>query len=585
MIIIKEQIRKSINLAVKTLIETGYFPEEVNPVSILLSPPKFKEHGDLSTNFALATAKKAKKSPREIATKIVEILGTEKELFQSVEVAGPGFINFSIAPSALFDGLGRLLASGSAWGSGDQKSQRINLEFVSANPTGPLHVGHGRGAAIGDALAKIMSFAGYSVSTEYYLNDAGRQVDTLATSIWSRYIDICREEDSSIEESPLAEDGYRGEYVKDMAKSYFTLHGIENAKNELDLTEMIKFGISQSVETIKKTLAKMGVEFDLFFSEKSLHKSGALKKSEEILKEKGMLYLKDGATFFKSSNYGDEKDRVMIRANGVPTYFAADIAYHLNKLERGFDTLIDIWGADHHGYVPRVKASMEAFGKSPDDFQALLVQFVSLVSSGEKLAMGKRSGNFVTLDELIDQVGADVTRWFFLSKSHDSPLDFDMEKALSADPRENPARYAQYGHARACSILDKASKEYTITIPQFSQELAKRLEAEEELDLIKLMLQFPEVIADSASSRATNRVANYLVDISRMFHSYYSKFRNDAILPKSSMIVDGWRDSWDIEKSEARLMWVDAFRIVTSNALSLLGLPAPRRMDAPKEEI
>ncbi|MDA3862532.1 MAG: arginine--tRNA ligase [Deltaproteobacteria bacterium] len=577
MIKIKSRLNKIFKKSLKKLIENNELPEILQEKDFVFSSPKMKVHGDLATNFALASAKIARMSPRKLASLLVDNLQDTEQIISDVEIAGPGFINVTLDNYQFLQGMERILLAGKNWGKSSDKNEKINLEFVSANPTGPLHVGHGRGAAVGDALARIMKTAGYDVSCEYYLNDAGNQVDNLALSIWFNYLQICREQGREIPEIEFPQDGYHGEYIKEMATDYFAKKGCEAATNEYDAEELKKFGVAKAVEKIKTTLKKLGVEFDRFYSENELHNQGKIETAIKKLQAKGVLYQQEGALFFKSSEFEDSKDRVVIKSDGSLTYFAADIAYHADKLERGFDKMIDIWGADHHGYIPRIKSSLTAMGYSSERFEALLVQFVSLISKKKKVSMGKRSGNFVELNQLIDEVGADVTRWYFIAKSHDSALDFDLNSALSMDPKENSARYAQYGHARACSILKKVKSKFALVPGKYSPELARELGAAE-INLLKFMLELPEVILNSAQSREIHHVAAYLVELSRNFHSYYTTMKDDPILPRKDVLT-----AKDENKVKARLIWLEAFRTVARNALEVLGLPAPEQMESPKE--
>ncbi|MGM0597183.1 MAG: arginine--tRNA ligase [Myxococcota bacterium] len=574
---IKNRLNKIFKKSLEKLIDHNEVTEKLQERDFVFSAPKMKVHGDLATNFALASAKIARMSPRKLASLLVDNLEDTEQIISEVEIAGPGFINVTVNNYQFLEGMKRILIAGKNWGKSNEKKDKVNLEFVSANPTGPLHVGHGRGAAVGDALARIMRAAGYDVSCEYYLNDAGNQVDNLACSIWFNYLQLCREQGKEIPEIEFPRDGYRGEYIKAMAVDYFAEKGCEAATKKYNAEEFKNFGIAKAVEKIKATLKKLGVEFDRFYSEKELHHQGKIERAVKKLQEKGVLYQKEGALFFKSSEFEDIKDRVVIKSDGTLTYFAADIAYHADKLERGFDKMIDIWGADHHGYVPRIKSSLEAMGYSSERFEALLVQFVSLISKNKKVSMGKRSGNFVELNKLIDEVGADVTRWYFIAKSHDSALDFNLDSALSMDPRENSARYAQYGHARACSILKKVKSRFSLVPGEYSVKLAQEL-GKAEIRLLKLMLEFPEVITNSAQSREIHHVATYLVELSRNFHSYYTTMKDDPILPRKDVLT-----AKDENKVKARLIWLEAFRTVTRNALEVLGLPAPEQMESPKE--
>ncbi|MBU1069062.1 arginine--tRNA ligase [Myxococcota bacterium] len=577
MLLIKSELLELLKNAVEQVVRENNLPAEILDRPITLEVPKMPEHGDFATTFALAAAKQARINPRELAQKILDRLPIGQEPLKSAELAGPGFINLRIADASLARGLRRVLDAGDDWGRGAPVSGRINLEFVSANPTGPMHVGHGRGAAVGDSLARILRFAGREVFTEYYVNDAGRQVSHLAASIWSRYIDLCREQDATIEAVPFPEDGYHGGYVVDFARSYLDRFGLAPALAGYDAAAMKAFGVELALAEIRTTLDQFNVHFDVFTSEATLHDDGAVTRAMDLLGEKGLTYEQEGALFFAATRFGDEKDRVMIRANGEPTYFAADIAYHLHKFNRGFDQLMDIWGADHHGYISRVKCALEAFGYRQDQLAVLLVQFVSLVNQGEKLAMGKRSGNFVTLQDLIDTVSCDVTRWFFLAKTHDVAVDFDLEVATSADPRENQARYVQYGHARACAIWRRAAM-WNLTVADLSAADFTRLAATEEQAIARMLLSYPELVADAAANFLPHRVASYALDLCRAFHSYYTRFKDDPILPRSGQEIA------DRAKTIDRLGLVEAYRTVLRSCLSLLGITAPEAMTAPEEE-
>ena len=577
MLLIKSELLELLKNAVEQVVRDNNLPAEILDRPITLEVPKMPEHGDFATTFALAAAKQARINPRELAQKILDLLPVGQGPLKSAELAGPGFINLRIADASLARGLRRVLDAGDDWGRGSPVAGRINLEFVSANPTGPMHVGHGRGAAVGDSLARILRFAGREVFTEYYVNDAGRQVSHLAISIWSRYIDLCREQDATIEAVPFPEDGYHGGYVVDFARSYLDRFGLAPALAGYDAAAMKAFGVELALAEIRTTLDQFNVHFDVFTSEATLHDDGAVTRAMDLLGEKGLTYEQEGALFFSATRFGDEKDRVMIRANGEPTYFAADIAYHLHKFNRGFDQLMDIWGADHHGYISRVKCALEAFGYRQDQLEVLLVQFVSLVNQGEKLAMGKRSGNFVTLQDLIDTVSCDVTRWFFLAKTHDVAVDFDLEVATSADPRENQARYVQYGHARACAIWRRAAM-WNLTVADLSAADFTRLAAAEEQAIARMLLSYPELVADAAANFLPHRVASYALDLCRAFHSYYTRFKDDPILPRSGQEIA------DRAKTIDRLGLVEAYRTVLRSCLSLLGITAPEAMTAPEEE-
>ena len=542
---------------------------------------KRPEHGDFACNIALALARVAKRKPRDLAEAIVECIDDPEGLIASTEIAGPGFINIRLAESVWHRILGEILAAGEQWGSGEPRSGRVLIEFVSANPTGPLHVGHGRGAVVGDALARLLRKAGHDVTTEYSLNDAGSQVQKLARSVQARALELLREQDPSRGSVTFPEDGYPGEYVVDIARQYLADVG-EPPAGELtaeQLDTLVAFGVEQMQKSIEATCKRLAITFDVWFSEKSLH-SGALLGALDELEAAGHLFEEGGARWFRATAFGDEKDRVVVRDSGEPTYFAADIAYHRDKYGRGFDHLINIWGADHHGYIPRMKGAAQALGRTADSLEVLLVQFVALLKGGKKLQQGKRLGQFVTVDEVVDQVGADVARYFFLERKFDAQVDFDLEVALSEDPRVNPAKYAQYGHARACSLLAKAERELGAKVPRFDAAVAARLTHPDELAILRRLAEFPVLVEESAAAREPHRIVTYLHDLARAFQSYYTRLKReqDPVLPMASARQPGWEQSWDMDKMNARLMWVDAIRIVSRAALTLLGLEAPTYM-------
>lgn len=573
--------QKIIQEALERCAKDGLISSEIPDIPI--NPPKKPEHGDFATSIALITAKAAKRPPRELAQLIIDRIQDDKGILESVEIAGPGFLNIRIAKDVWYRGLETILREKSDFGRGDKKPEpKINLEFVSANPTGPLHVGHGRGAAVGDSLARLLSFSGYSVKTEYYLNDTGRQVRNLGRSVQLRALEILKQEgslDEANREIPeMPEDGYFGDYVMDIARSLLEEKGSEWIATRPDCEEISVFAAKRLTQALQQTLEKFNVRFDVWTSEKKLHESGAVEKTIEELKKESRLYDLDGALWFKTTDFGDEKDRVVIRETGEPTYFASDIAYHADKLNRGFDHLINVWGADHHGYVPRMKAAVEALGRTPETLETLLVQFVTLKRGDEKLSMGKRSGEFVSVDDLLDEVGTDPVRYFFLERRHDSHIDFDIETARSQDPTVNPAVYVQYGHARACSILKKAEEELGISRPNFSMETARQLANPDELKILRRMMDFPTIVENAAEAREPHRIVNYLQDLSRQFQSYYTRMKNDPVLPPPSIRQGNWKENWDWEKTSARLMWVEAVKTVCKNCLDILGLAAPQRM-------
>ncbi len=580
---LQKSLQTIISQAVQACMDAGDFQAPMPRV--VIEHPKRAEHGDFACTVALSLARPARMRPRDIAEAIVSRIEDPEGLLAGTEIAGPGFINLRLSESVWHRMLGEILAAGDRWGAGEPKgSPRVLIEFVSANPTGPLHVGHGRGAVVGDALARLLRMAGYRVTCEYYLNDAGSQVQKLARSVQLRALEVLAREDPARGMPPEPAEGewYPGEYVIDVARDYLREVG-EPPQGDLDdqqLRELAAFAVERMRRVIAATLDRMNISFDVWFSERSLHDSGALEQGIEELRRSGHIFERDGSLWFRSTAFGDEKDRVVVRSSGEPTYFAADIAYHRDKYERGFYHLINIWGADHHGYIPRMKGAVQALGREADSLEILLVQFVALIKGGEKVKQGKRLGQFVTVDEVVDQVGADVARYFFLERKLDAQVDFDLDVALSEDPKENPARYSQYGHARACSILAKAEAELGQPVPEYDPALAARLTHPDELAILRRLVDFPVLVAEAAEAREPHRVVAWLHDLARAFQSYYTRLRReeDTVLPPASQRGEGWERRWDVEKMQARLLWVEAIRLVSRNALTLLGLKAPTYM-------
>jgi len=540
-------------------------------------------HGDFATNLAMRLAKPARMSPREIATKIVEKLG-DSEHIDNVEIAGPGFINFHLSAAAFHGELLNILDQGDCYGRQESREKpRILLEFVSANPTGPLHVGHGRHAAFGATVGNLLEAAGYPVAREYYVNDAGRQMDILGVSVWLRWLD------AQGTEIPFPEAGYRGAYIRDIAAEIDTdgltvsdaasvLDGIPDGDKEVVIETLIAkakklLGTDnfdqlrqQSLESIRADieddLAGFGVTFDRWYSEQSLTSSKRIDDALSVLEERGMLYKKDGATWFRATDFGDEKDRVVIRENGNKTYFASDIAYHFDKRKRGFDHLIDILGADHHGYVARVRAGLEAMGYATEDLEVPLMQFVALYRHGEKVAMTTRGGNFIPLRQLREEVGNDAARFYYVSRSNDQHLDFDLDIAKS-ESNDNPVYYIQYAHARIASVfrqLDERSLQWDAGNGHTNMAL---LAEQQEKTLMATLSRYPEVIDLAASNRAPQHLVHYLRDLANDFHTYYNAH---------VFIVD------DDKLRDARLVLITAVRIVIANGLAILGVSAPEAM-------
>ncbi len=535
----------------------GLLPPAVRP-RFQVEPPKHKDHGDYATNIALSLAGQARKNPRELAAWFAENLRKRQDLFTKVEVAGPGFINFFIAPGYWQQVPAVIEKEGPNYGRVDVgQGRRIQVEFVSANPTGPLHIGHGRGAAVGDTLSRILSFANFKVEKEYYINDVGRQMKILGRSVYLRAKELAGEK------IDFPEDHYRGAYIIAIARALLekepdllTLpeeEGIERAK---------EFALTTILAEIKKDLEDFGVTYDNWFSEKSLYETSQVEKALSLLKEKGLLYEKDGAVWFKASAFGDEKDRVVIRASGEPTYFASDIAYHFNKFfTRKYHTVIDIWGADHHGYIPRLKAVIKAFGLPEEKLQVMLIQMVNLLEGGRLKSMSTRAGEFVTLRELIDEVGKDATRFIFLTRRCDSPLDFDVELAKKQS-RENPVYYVQYAHARLASLFRKAADE-GLAPPRVEEVDLSLLDTEEDFNLLKLLDYFPDTIEACAVKLEPHLLTFYLLDLATALHDYYTKHR---FL------------SEDRPRTKARLILAKAVKQVLACGLDLLGVSAPERM-------
>lgn len=520
--------------------------------------PRNKGHGDLATNLAIMLAQQEKKAPRQIAQALISALEDATPLLSKTEIAGPGFINFYFKESFWHEVLRDIEGRGSRYGASDiGQGAKVMVEFVSANPTGPLHIGHGRGAALGDALANILGFVGYDVEREYYINDVGNQMQNLGRSVFLRYRQLLRQ---SVE---FPDGLYKGDYIIDMAKGVILKHGNKYLGTDEQEANgfFTEFAARRIFNGIQDDLEAFGVHFSTWFSEKSLFDSGDVERSLHDLKVQGLAYEQDGALWFRATQFGDEKDRVMVKDNGSTTYFASDIAYHQNKFKRGFEKVIDIWGADHHGYVPRMRSVLSALGIAPDAFHVILVQMVNLLRDGTPVAMSTRSGEFVTLKEVVDEVGADAARFIFLTRRSDAQLDFDLGVAKKQSD-ENPVYYAQYAHARICSIISFAA-EKGLAVPGYRDIDARFLSAPEEVDLIKKLAQFPWTVAGSAQACEPHRITTYLLELVAQFHSYYNKYR---------VITD------QQDLSRARLLLMDCIRTVLHNGMSLVGVAAPEKM-------
>lgn len=541
---LKEQIKEMIKSALNEL----YI--KFDPENIVVEVPKKREQGDFSTNIAMQLTKVLKDNPRNIAEKIVEVLSKNTNEIKTIEIAGPGFINIYLNDEYVFSGISNVIKQGENYGSSSiGKKEKVDIEFVSANPTGILHLGTARGAAYGSNLANIMSFAGYDVTKEYYINDAGNQIINLGISLKERYKGLC-----GLEEN-MPEDGYYGSEIIDIAKTIFDKYG--NSKLDEDLEFFKKVAVDYLLNIIKTDLSNFGVTFDVWTSEKSIRAKGRIEESLKILDEKGLVYKKDNATWLKTTVYGDDKDRVLIKTDGSYTYLVPDIAYHLDKFDRGFDYLVDVFGADHHSYVSRLKASIEALGYDKDKLEVRLLQMVRLLRDGEIVKMSKRTGGNITISELVGEIGKDAARYFFATRSLDGQMDFDINLALKKSS-ENPFFYVGYANARICSIL-KDAKEKNIDI---CTDIKEAIDIDSKALLLKVY-EFTEVLASAALKKEPHLITNYVYELASMFHNYYGKHK---------ILTD------DIKMSEKRLGLIKTVGITITNALRLIGVKAPEKM-------
>ncbi|MBU2430461.1 MAG: arginine--tRNA ligase [Proteobacteria bacterium] len=554
----KDIIRKIVLDAAQKAFETGEFPSDHVP-EMEIEEPKHSSQGDFATKFAMVSASVQKMAPVKIAQRLVSFIPATG-LIEKIDIAGPGFINFFLSNTAWHPVVNQILEQDEAYGRSDMgKDAKVQVEFVSANPTGPLHVGHGRGAAVGDSVGNILSFAGFDVQKEYYINDSGRQIRTLGTSVWLRLME------KSGQRIEFPDDCYQGDYIKDFAQQILEKEGLEFVKKDAaeGIAVCAEFAATKILEGIKEDLIDFGVQFDHWFSEQSLYDSGRVQDAIDMFRKKELIYEKDGALWFKTQAFGDEKDRVVVRNNGLTTYFASDIAYHREKYERGFDKVIDVWGADHHGYINRINASVVASGRKSEQFEVILVQLVNLLRDGKPFQMSTRAGEFVTLKDIVSEVGKDAARFMFLSRSYDSGLDFDLELAKKKNS-ENPVYYVQYVHARITGILLKAVESQIIEDIDFNT--GKHLELlieEEEINLLKILHSFGEQVEKSASTLHPHVIFTYLMTLAAAFHGYYNKHK---------VITD------HVEQTQARLSLVLGVKKVIRNGLRLLGISAPERM-------
>jgi len=552
----KERLRELLARSLAEAHRTGRL--KTAQAQIEVEKPRQEGHGDLATNLALTLASQEKLPPREVARILVEVLGQGDGFIREVEIAGPGFINFTLADRVWLEVADRVLAQGRNYGRTNLgQGKKVQVEFVSANPTGPLHVGHGRGAALGDALANLLAAAGYEVEREYYINDAGRQMLILGGSVFHRYRQLLGRNE------PEPQDLYKGDYIKDLAAGVVDRLGPALLEENPDQAARLLYpeAAETIMEGIRADLSTFGIEFDHWFSERSLHDSGRMKVSMEELKDKGIAYQADGALWYRTEEGGDEKDRVLIKSNGDLTYFAADVAYHADKFNRGFDWVIDVWGADHHGYVPRLTAAVKGLSQGKMRLTCKLVQLVNLLRGGVPVSMSTRAGEFVTLREVLDEVGRDACRFIFLTRRSESQLDFDLELAKSQS-MDNPVYYVQYVHARVASIKRKAAQE-GISPPGPGEYQPARLVQPEEMNLLKIMAAYPDLVTGAAEALEPHRLTYYLTDLAAAFHNYYNLHR---------VLVD------DRELSLARLGLAAAVQQVVKNGLTLLGVSAPERM-------
>ncbi len=554
----KQKISEIIEAALIRAHGAGALPSPAFP-PVMVEEPRVEAHGDFSTNIAMVMAKVQKMAPRKIAEGIIDHLADPDGVLLRTEIAGPGFINFFIAPTAWLPVLDWIHEAGDRYGASIVGGGRkVQVEFVSANPTGPLHVGHGRGAAVGDTVANILAFCGFDVQREYYINDSGRQIRTLGRSVYLRYKELLGQ--------PVLfpEDCYQGDYIRELAGAIHKDRGdeLEKEDEETAVGYIAQRAAREILSGIESDLDAFGIRFDRWFSEQGLFDEGKVAAAIDDLKKREILYEKDGAVWFRTTGHGDEKDRVVVRGNSQTTYFASDIAYHWDKFGRGFDRVIDVWGADHHGYVARMSAAVEAMGIDRERFGVILVHLVNLLRAGRPVAMSTRAGEFVTLREVVDEVGRDAARFIFLTRHYESPLEFDLELAKQKT-NDNPVYYVQYVHARISSIFAKGREEGTIAGKDLESPVPGLLTEPEEIALIKALSRYPEVVENSAALLEPHRVTYFLMSLATLFHAYYNKHR---VLTEAA------------DLTRARLYLVLAVQKVIRNGLSLLGVSAPDKM-------
>ena len=557
----KKKLDNILRITLRECFESGKLNKIALP-DYVIEVPNNPDHGHFATNLPLILASSQDGRPTEIAGIIIDHLKDDENFIEKTEIAGPGFINFTIRREEWYGVLSNILSLGNNFGrSNSGKGEKIMFEYVSANPTGPLHLGHGRGAALGDSLSRIFSFTGYDVGREFYINDAGQQIRLLGESIYSRWRQI------TDPDYPFPENGYHGDYIVDLAREISNEVDLAALQPDEAVTLCTDRGKEKIFEEIKQDLAYFRANFDVWYSESDLFSSGLLDKTLEVMRNKGQAYEKDGAVWIKTSIFRDDKDRVVRKKDGEYTYFATDIAYHLDKWKRGFSKAVNIWGADHHGYVQRMKSALVANGLSETWLSVLLIQFVKLWREGQEIRMSKRAGTFVTLKELIEEVGVDAVRFVLLSKNNDSPIDIDIDLVKKHDS-DNPVYYVQYAHARICSIFRKAASE-GISLPERPDQVLERLVLEEEMSLIRLMGEFPSLLEEISRNLEPHRLTYYLTELASSFHKY---FNLGTKIPGNRIVTS------DMHLSQARLVLAEALRIVLHNGLELLGINAPEKM-------
>ncbi|MBR2472220.1 MAG: arginine--tRNA ligase [Clostridia bacterium] len=557
---VKKQLVNSIGNSISAAVDKGDLPCKFEG-EIAIEEPREKAHGDFSSNVAMQFARLAKKSPRDVANIIIENFNFDGTYIASAEIAGPGFLNFRLKDEWLYDALKLIEEKGEEYGKQNiGGGKKVMIEFVSANPTGPMHMGNARGGALGDSLAAVLDYCGFDVTREFYLNDAGAQIEKLGKSLEARYVQLIKGEDSM----EFPEDGYHGGDIKEHMKAFIEIHGEKyiDVDSEERRKVFAQYALEKNFAKIKADLGSYKINYDVWFPETDLYKSGEVEETIEILKNSGYTYESDGALWLKSTDLGLDKDDVLVRNNGIPTYFLVDIAYHRNKfVKRGFDKVINIWGADHHGHVERMKAAMKAIGVDPNGLDVILMQLVRLMKEGKPVKMSKRTGEMINLADLLEDIGIDAARFFFNLRQADSHFDFDLDLAVEQS-NDNPVFYVQYAHARICSILARLEEE-GISLKKTADVNLSLLKEEEEKELIKMLAKYPEELALAAKTYDPTRLTRYSVDLASAFHTFYNACRVKGV---------------EEDLMNARLILVSMVKLILASALNLLGVTAPERM-------